>query len=125
MPVIPARPEVWTSAPPTRSTRNPGLALVTNRTPEIQIGASLPPKPTRDQRYSPRNSRRGLSVVEAGRAKATESPISASDDRERPIVVDKDRARQGVTGHNVRYVLGFGVVGIIVVFTVIYLIYFG
>jgi hypothetical protein len=35
------------------------------------------------------------------------------------------RARQGVTGHNVRYVLGFGLAGIIVAFVVVYLIYFG
>jgi hypothetical protein len=35
------------------------------------------------------------------------------------------RARQGVTGHNVRYVLGFGLVGIIVAFLVVYLIFFG
>jgi hypothetical protein len=35
------------------------------------------------------------------------------------------RARQGVTGHNVRYVLGFGLVGIIVAFIIVYLIYFG
>jgi hypothetical protein len=34
------------------------------------------------------------------------------------------QARQGVTGHNVRYVLGFGVLAIVVVFAVIYLIYF-
>jgi hypothetical protein len=35
------------------------------------------------------------------------------------------RARQGVTGHNVRYVLGFGLVGIIVAFIIVYLIFFG
>jgi hypothetical protein len=35
------------------------------------------------------------------------------------------RARQGVTGHNVRYVLGFGLVGIIVAFLIVYLIFFG
>lgn len=35
------------------------------------------------------------------------------------------RARQGVTGHNVRYVLGFGLVAIIVAFIIIYLIFFG
>jgi hypothetical protein len=35
------------------------------------------------------------------------------------------RARQGVTGHNVRYVLGFGLVGVIVAFLIVYLIFFG
>lgn len=34
-------------------------------------------------------------------------------------------ARQGVTGHHVRYVLGFGTAAIVIVFVVIYLIYFG
>lgn len=32
------------------------------------------------------------------------------------LVVGTDNVRQGVTGHNVRYVLAFGLVGIIVVF---------
>jgi len=35
------------------------------------------------------------------------------------------RARQGVTGHNIRYVLGFGLAGIIVAFIIVYLIFFG
>ena len=41
-----------------------------------------------------------------------------------PVLPAQD-ARQGVTGHNVRYVLGFGTVAIIVIFVVIWLIYFG
>jgi hypothetical protein len=40
-------------------------------------------------------------------------------------VVEKDRARQGATGHHVRYVLSFGLAAIIVVFVAIYLVYFG
>lgn len=39
-------------------------------------------------------------------------------------VVPTDKARQGATGQNVRYVLGFGMVAIIVAFFVIYLAYF-
>jgi len=39
-------------------------------------------------------------------------------------VVRTDRARQGVTGHNVRYVLGFGIAAIVIVFGIIWLIYF-
>ena len=35
------------------------------------------------------------------------------------------RARQGVVGHNVRYVLGFGLAAIIVAFIIVYLVYFG
>ena len=47
-----------------------------------------------------------------------------SDNSEPRIVVPTRRARQGVTGHNVRYVLGYGLAGVIIVFTVIYWIYF-
>jgi len=39
-------------------------------------------------------------------------------------VLPAENARQGATGHNVRYVLGFGTVAIIAVFFVIYLVYF-
>jgi len=35
------------------------------------------------------------------------------------------RARQGVIGHNVRYVLGFGLVAIVVTFIIVYFVYFG
>jgi hypothetical protein len=41
-----------------------------------------------------------------------------------PAVVTKTEARQGVTGHNVRYVLGFGLAAIVIAFVVIYIIYF-
>jgi hypothetical protein len=54
-----------------------------------------------------------------------ENTISASDGGEQPTVVTKDRARQGVTGHNVRYVLSFGLAAIIVLFVAVYLAYFG
>ena len=40
-------------------------------------------------------------------------------------VLSKNAARQAVTGHNVRYVLGFGLAGVIVAFAVIYVVYFG
>jgi hypothetical protein len=39
--------------------------------------------------------------------------------------VSAPRARQGVTGHNVRYVLIAGTAGVIVLFAIIYLYYFG
>ena len=42
----------------------------------------------------------------------------------RPIVPAL-RARQAVTGHNVRYVLGLSMVAIAILFVVIYLFYFG
>ncbi len=34
-------------------------------------------------------------------------------------------ARQGVSGHNVRYVLGFGIAAVVVLFVIAYLAYFG
>lgn len=45
-------------------------------------------------------------------------------DAHHPIEVSVDDARGGVTGHNVRYVLGFGLTGIFVAFAAI-AIYFG
>jgi len=41
------------------------------------------------------------------------------------IVETPTEARQGETGHGVRYVLGIGVVALIVAFAVIWFIYFG
>ena len=40
-------------------------------------------------------------------------------------VIPASRTRQGVTGHNVRYVLGFGTAAIVAAFIVVYLAYFG
>ena len=39
-------------------------------------------------------------------------------------VVPTQQARQGVTGHNVRYVLGIGLAAAIVAFVVLYAVYF-
>jgi len=53
--------------------------------------------------------------------------MSSSQDRpvsEQRIVVSTQQARQGVTGHNVRYVLGIGVAAVIVAFVVLYANYF-
>lgn len=47
-----------------------------------------------------------------------------SANEQRPVL-PKTAARQGVTGHGVRYVLGFGVAAIIIAFVVIYIFYFG
>jgi hypothetical protein len=38
-----------------------------------------------------------------------------------PEVVNTARARQGVTGHNVRYVLAFGIAGVVIVLALGYL----
>jgi hypothetical protein len=50
--------------------------------------------------------------------------MSVSDDDEHRMVVPTQQARQGVTGHSVRYVLGVGLVAVIVAFAVVYAIYF-
>ena len=34
------------------------------------------------------------------------------------------QARQGVTGHNVRYVLAFGICGVVAAFVIIYFLFF-
>lgn len=43
---------------------------------------------------------------------------------ETPITKSTPEARQGTTGHNVRYVLGFGVIGAVVALAVVYLWFF-
>ena len=42
-----------------------------------------------------------------------------------PVKLSKNRARGGVTGHNVRYVLAFGLVGVIVAFIALGIYYYG
>jgi hypothetical protein len=49
---------------------------------------------------------------------------SDSTAEHRPVV-SKDEARQGVTGHNVRYVLGFSLTAVIIAFAILYVVYFG
>ena len=51
-------------------------------------------------------------------------PASEQRESEERIVVSTQHARQGVTGHNVRYVLGVGVAAVIVAFVVLYALYF-
>ena len=45
-------------------------------------------------------------------------------DANRPIVMSEVRARQDVTGHNVGFVLSFGLVSAIIALAVLYLFYF-
>jgi len=45
-------------------------------------------------------------------------------DTETPIVRTTTEAREGVTGHNVRYVLLIGTVSVIVIFAALWLYYF-
>jgi hypothetical protein len=55
-------------------------------------------------------------------------PASHGSNEEREIVRNTTEARQGVTGHNVRYVLAFGIAGVVIAFAIAYLAvrgYFG
>ena len=45
--------------------------------------------------------------------------MAAHDDDSHQIVISDDDARGGVTGHNVRYVLAYGMTGVIAAFAVI------
>jgi hypothetical protein len=47
-----------------------------------------------------------------------------SDSEQHPVI-SKTEARQGVTGHNVRYVLGFGLAAVIIAFAIVFYVYFG
>lgn len=50
--------------------------------------------------------------------------IAHTDHDDREILISDDEARGGVTGHNVRYVLGFGLTGVILSFAAVW-IYLG
>lgn len=42
----------------------------------------------------------------------------------RPDDTQANRVRQGVTGHGVRYVLGYGLAGVVIAFAVVYFLFF-
>jgi hypothetical protein len=50
--------------------------------------------------------------------------MSSSDDPEWRPIVPARQARGGVTGHNVRFVLGFGIAAVVIVFAIIWFVYF-
>jgi hypothetical protein len=47
-----------------------------------------------------------------------------ADRRTGPNQENTERARAGVTGHNVRYVLSFSLMAVIIAFAIVYLMYF-
>jgi hypothetical protein len=51
-------------------------------------------------------------------------PVSEQQQSGQRTVVSTQQARQGVTGHYVRYVLGIGIAAAIVAFVVLYAVYF-
>ena len=50
---------------------------------------------------------------------------AAEPDSNVPVVENATEARAGVTGHNVRYVLGFGIAGVVIAFAIIFAVYWG
>jgi hypothetical protein len=43
--------------------------------------------------------------------------------KDKPIIVSTTEARSGVTGHNVRYVLAFGLAAVIIAFVLLFVAY--
>lgn len=64
----------------------------------------------------------GLGSISSPAATRSISPMSHSDD-DKPEIVTTTEARAGVTGHNVRYVLGFGLAIVVVAFIAVLLAY--
>ncbi len=52
------------------------------------------------------------------------SQTDGAPSHEPRVVLAKDEARDGVTGHNVRYVLGFSLAGAVAVLVLLYVFYF-
>jgi hypothetical protein len=50
--------------------------------------------------------------------------MSSSEDLKRRPAIPARQARQGVTGHNVRFVLGFSIAAVVIVFAIIWIVYF-
>jgi hypothetical protein len=57
-------------------------------------------------------------------AENQENAMSSSQSPEKGPVIPARQARQGVIGHNVRFVLGFSLAAVVIVFAVIWLVYF-
>jgi hypothetical protein len=49
---------------------------------------------------------------------------TSQTDTERPVVTTTNRARDGVTGHGVRYVLGVSITLLVLIFAGLWLFYF-
>jgi hypothetical protein len=67
----------------------------------------------------------GGASIEFAQTRNVEHVMTYQSESEQPAVVTKTEARQGVTGHNVRYVLGFGLAAVIIAFAIIFYVYFG
>jgi hypothetical protein len=54
-----------------------------------------------------------------------EEPMPDQQSDKKRVVEDTTAARQGVTGHNVRYVLGFSLFSAVVALGVIWILFYG
>lgn len=54
--------------------------------------------------------------------RAPEYKAADRQNAQQPII-PAPRARAGVTGHNVRYVLAFGIAAVVIAFLIVYLVY--
>jgi hypothetical protein len=50
--------------------------------------------------------------------------MTFSDGPQQRPVIPARQARQGVTGHNVRLLLGVSIAAVVIVFAIIYIVYF-
>src|SRR5437588_9407963 len=66
----------------------------------------------------------GLQCLLRDGSDSRRSSMATPNAPEQRPVLSKVEARQGVTGQNVRYVLWFGLAGVIIAFAAIYLFYF-
>lgn len=52
------------------------------------------------------------------------APVERPASTVRPDDTQTSRVRQGVTGHNLRYMLGWGLAGVVLAFAVVYFVFF-
>jgi hypothetical protein len=62
--------------------------------------------------------------VRSNQRRNKENVMSSSERPEPRPVIPARQARQGVTGHNVRFVLGFSIAAVVIVFAIIWFVYF-
>jgi hypothetical protein len=62
--------------------------------------------------------------LESGQRRNKGNVMSSSESPEPRPVIPARQARQGVTGHNVRFVLGFSIAAVVIVFAIIWFVYF-
>lgn len=70
------------------------------------------------------NSRPALALVLTTNRNAKHDGRTMPQVQDNRIVETRTEARQGETGHNVRFVLGAGVIAVVVLFAIVYIAFF-